>query len=113
MTEPRTAAGPRTLAAQGLHAYLILGTTAVLPLEQSEWLVEQLLAIEAEAASPDSEALRAALTFADVRKAITDSYYDTRNEGGTMEKAADLAATRVMNLQSQARSALTQETKDD
>lgn len=41
------------------------------------------------------------LSFGVVRKAITDSYYDTRNEGGTMETAADLAATRVFNLLSQ------------
>lgn len=54
--------------------------------------------------APDPEpetALRAAPSFASVRKAITDSYYDTRNEGGTMETAADLAATRVLNLWSQ------------
>jgi hypothetical protein len=41
-------------------------------------------------------------SFAAIRKAITDSYYDTRNEGGTMETAADLAATRVLSLASQA-----------
>jgi hypothetical protein len=40
-------------------------------------------------------------TFASIRKAITDSYYDCRNTGETMETAADLAATRVMNLLSQ------------
>jgi hypothetical protein len=40
-------------------------------------------------------------TFASIRKAITDSYYDCRNVGETMEATADLAATRVMNLLSQ------------
>jgi hypothetical protein len=51
-------------------------------------------------AAPQADA--GTLRWSDVRKEITDSYYDTRNEGGTMEKAADLAATRVMSLRSQA-----------
>jgi hypothetical protein len=34
----------------------------------------------------------------DVRKAITDAYYDARNAGDTMETAADAAADAVMVL---------------
>lgn len=40
-------------------------------------------------------------SYGAIRKAITDSYYDSRNEGETMETAADLAANRVVNLISQ------------
>jgi hypothetical protein len=39
---------------------------------------------------------------AQIRKAITDAYYDARNAGGTMETAADAATDAVL--------ALTQET---
>lgn len=35
---------------------------------------------------------------AEVRRVITDAYYETRNEGGTMETAADRAADAVMDL---------------
>lgn len=35
----------------------------------------------------------------EIRKAITDAYYDTRNTGGTMETAAGRAADAVLELQ--------------
>ena len=41
-----------------------------------------------------------ALTF---RGAISDAYYDARNEGRTMEQAADDATARVVDLVEQAR----------
>lgn len=34
----------------------------------------------------------------EIRKAITDAYYETRNAGGTMETAADSAAAAVVEL---------------
>lgn len=34
----------------------------------------------------------------DIRKVITDAYYDARNAGGTMETAADRAADAVFAL---------------
>lgn len=40
---------------------------------------------------PESTALRSA-----IRAAISNSYYDARNAGRTMEQAADDAADRVM-----------------
>lgn len=33
-----------------------------------------------------------------IRKAITDAYYGTRNDGGTMETAADRAADAVLEV---------------
>ena len=42
--------------------------------------------------------LRAALDRGEVRRAITNAYYDARNEGETMEVAADRAADAVMAL---------------
>ena len=42
--------------------------------------------------------LRAALDHGEVRRVITNAYYDARNEGETMEVAADRAADAVMAL---------------
>ena len=42
--------------------------------------------------------LRAALEHGEVRRVITNAYYDARNEGETMEVAADRAADAVMAL---------------
>lgn len=40
----------------------------------------------------------------EVRRVITNAYYDCRNEGETMETAADRAADAVMAIYEQAKS---------